>query len=280
MSSCVSKGFFYPMGQAVYQKKISTDLTSCVTKIFFSQQMWQAVYQKYFFLNRCDKLCIKRGDGVPFLLVSREAAARALSAALYLFFTCSSYFFTIFFCLSWSRQWLIIKIICDHHVHDYQWLSAWYRLERLSLNQRRILGTNFPIWDHPPLWGYWGYWWYWEPTFQFGIIILFEDIEDIGNQLLNFGSSTPLRILRITRILRILRTLGTNFPILDHSPHWGPPSWWTHLQHEVYPSYQLNEDIIHLYFRSKRHRRHGDIIVCPLHSLFSFSFVILRWEKW
>ena len=175
------KDLFYPMGQALYQKKISTDLTSCVSKIFFH--------------NRCDKLCIKRGDGVPFLLVSREAAARALSAALYLFFTCSSYFFTIFFCLSWSRQWLIIKIICDHHVHDYQWLSAWYRLERLSLNQRRILGTNFPIWDHPPLWGYWGYWWYWEPTSIFGIFLLFDNIEDIDD-------------------------IGTNFPTLDPPPHW------------------------------------------------------------
>ena len=32
------------MWQAVYEKN--------------SQQMWQTVYQKYFFLNRCDKLCI------------------------------------------------------------------------------------------------------------------------------------------------------------------------------------------------------------------------------
>ena len=128
---------------------------------------------------------------------------------------------TIFFCLSWSRQWLIIKISCDHHVHDYhQWLSAWYRLERLSLNQRRILGTNFPIWDHPPLWGYWGYWWYWEPTFQFGIILLFEDIDDIGNQLPNLGSSSSLRILRILTIL------GTNLPIWDHHPLWGYWGYW------------------------------------------------------
>ena len=265
--------------------------------------MWQAVYQKKI-LNRCDKLCIKRGDGVPFLLVSREAAARALSAALYLFFTCSSYFF---YHLLLS---IMIKTVINHQNQLWSsrsWLSVTVGLISTGASESQsktdignqlpnlgsssslrilrilmILGTNFPIWDHPPLWGYWGYWRYWEPTFQFGIIILFEDIEDIGNQLLNFGSSTPLRILRITRILRILRTLGTNFPILDPPPHWGLPTstWWTHLQHEEDRSYQLNEDIIHLYFRSKRHRRHKDIIVCPLHSLFSFSFVILRWEKW
>ena len=201
------------MGQAVYQK------------YFFSQQIWQAVYQKCFFFTTDVTSCVSKGATECLSCWSRGRLQQGHCLPHYICFLLVLHISsTFFFCLSWSIQWLIIKIICDHHVHDYQWLSAWYRLERLSLNQRRILGTNFPIWDHPPLWGYWGYWRYWEPTFQFGIIILFEDIEDIGNQLLNFGSSTPLRILRITRILRILRTLGTNFPILDHSPHWGIPS--------------------------------------------------------
>ena len=43
-------------------------------------------------IGKSDKLCIKRGDRVPFLCVSREAAARALSAALSF-----SYFYQFFY---------------------------------------------------------------------------------------------------------------------------------------------------------------------------------------
>ena len=154
------KDLFYPMGQALYQKKISTDLTSCVSKIFFH--------------NRCDKLCIKRGDGVPFLLVSREAAARALSAALYLFFTCSSYFF---YHLLLS---IMIKTVINHQNYLWSsrsWLSVTVGLISTGASESQsktdignqlpnlrsssslrilrilmILGTNFHIWDLPPLW--------------------------------------------------------------------------------------------------------------------------------
>ena len=230
-------------------------------------------------LNRCDKLCIKN----MFFLTDVTSCVSKIFFFLTDVTSCVSKGATE--CLScWSRGRLQQGHCLPHYICFLLVLrislpssSVYHDQDSNYSSKLVVIITIMIISDCRPDidWSVWvsikdGYW---QPTSQFGIILLFEDIEDIWNKLLNFGSSTSLRILRIIRILRmmrILRILGTNFPIWDHPPHWRPPSstWWTHLQHEVDPSYQLNEDIIHLYFCSKRHRRHKDIIVCPSHSFF------------
>ena len=191
-------------------------------------------------LNRCDKLCIKkilnRFDKLCIKNMFFLTDVTSCVSKIFFFLTdvtsCVSKGATE--CLScWSRGRLQQGHCLPHYICFLLVLrislpssSVYHDQDSNYSSKLVVIITIMIISDCRPDidWSVWvsikdGYW---EPTSQFGIILLFEDIEDIddiGNQLLNLGSSSSLRIFWILMIL------GTNFPILDPPPYWGYWGW-------------------------------------------------------